>query len=119
MKSRSIVVLTALLAMFSVAGAASKNRNTIQVTEPTVVGSVVLEPGAYTVEWNGTGAATQVTFFHGKDTVATVPATLETAKNPYDSVTTQVQPSGPRSLIEIDTRSLTLHFGAASTASGQ
>jgi hypothetical protein len=52
---------------FSLAGAASKNRSSIQLTEPTAVGSVLLQPGDYTVQWNGAGPDVQVTFLHGKD----------------------------------------------------
>jgi hypothetical protein len=104
---------------FSVTWAASKNRNTIQLTEVTAVGSVVLQPGDYVVEWNGVGPVVQVTFSQGKETIARVAATLETVKNPFDSVITQAQQVGARSLIAIDTRSLTLHFTSPTAASGQ
>ena len=84
MKSRSIVLLAALLAItFSTAGAASKNRKTIELTESIAVGNVILEPGSCTIEWNGAGPQVQVTFSQRKAIMATVPATLEVAKNPF------------------------------------
>ena len=63
MKLRSIAALAVLFAMaLSVAVGAPKNKKTINLTDPTRVGTVVLQPGDYTIEWTGTGSDVQVSF---------------------------------------------------------
>jgi hypothetical protein len=118
--SRSVVLLAAIVAvMLSVAWAAPKNKQTIQLPDATTVGSVTLAPGEYTVQWNGTGPDVEVSFHRGTEIVATAPATLEAARNPQVSVTVDTKQAGVNSLVEIETRTLTLHFAPLNVNSGQ
>lgn len=112
MKLRSIAALAVLFAMaLSVAVGAPKNKKTINLTDPTRVGTVVLQPGDYTIEWTGTGSDVQVSFSHGKNTLVTVPATLEPAQNRIDlTYAYATEPSGVHSLSKIELKNSTLHF---------
>lgn len=118
MKLRSTAILTALAAMaFFVAVAAPTDKKTINLLEPMIVGSVTLQPGEYTIEWNGPGPDVQVSFSRGKNVIVTVPATVESAENPYDIlVTSHIEESGVHSLVRIQTRGSTLHFAAREVA---
>lgn len=121
MKIRSIAILAALFAMAVWAAvAAPTNKRTINLSEPTIVGSLTLTPGQYTIEWNGPGPDVQVSFSQGKNTIVTVPATLEAARNWSDiSVTCRTEESGAHSLVAIKTKSSTLHFAPPSVSGGQ
>ena len=56
MKLRSVGILAALFIMtLSMAMAWPKSKKTINLFEPTTVGSVTLRAGEYTIDWNGTG----------------------------------------------------------------
>ncbi len=112
MKGRSIALLAAFVAiMLSAAIAAPRNRKSITLSEPTIVGSTTLQPGEYTIEWNGSGPDVQVSFSREGTVIATLPATLEAAQNHYDvSVELRLQDSGARSLVDIRTKNSTLHF---------
>jgi hypothetical protein len=121
MKFSSVAILAALVAItLSAAVAAPANKKTIDLFEPTIVGRVTLTPGQYTIEWNGPGPDVQVTFSQGKNTILTVPATLEAAQNWNDiAVTCRTEESGARSLVTIKTKSSTLHFAPPSVSGGQ
>lgn len=121
MKLRSVSILAALLIMtLSVAMAWPKSKKTVNLNEPTVVGSVTLQAGEYTFDWNGTGPEVQVSFSRGDKTFATVPATLTAEHNPQESVlTSQTQESGARLLVEIEMKNATLHFAPSDASSGQ
>jgi len=113
------LVLSGAVAVLSVAVAAPRNKTTIHFWEPTTVGSVVLQPGDYTVVWDGAGPDVKVSFSQGKETITTVPATLVAAQNPFTSFTTRPQESGAHLLIEIDRPTLELHFEPGNVSSGQ
>jgi hypothetical protein len=118
MKLRSVGILAALFIMtLSMAMAWPKSKKTINLFEPTTVGSVTLRAGEYTIDWNGTGPDVQVSFSRGNKTIATVPATLKAERNPYDCTISQPQESGAPLLVEIQMKDSTLHF-APSDASG-
>ena len=120
MKPKWIITVAAIVTlMLSVAVAAPRNKTTIHFWEPTTVGSVVLQPGQYTVVWDGAGPDVKVSFSQGKETITTVPATLEAAENPFTSFTTRPQESGVPLLIEIDRPTLALHFEPGNVSSGQ
>ncbi len=121
MKFRSIALLAALVAMMSLAAtAAPRNRKSITLSEPTIVGSTTLQPGEYTIEWNGTGPDVQVTFSREGTTIATIPATLEAAQNHYDvAVSLRLQDSGVRSLVDLRTKNSTLHFAPHEISSAE
>jgi len=120
MKFRTIGILAALMAIaVSVAVASPTNRKTINLSEPTVVGSVTLQPGEYTIVWNGTAPDVQVSFERRNNIVVTVPATLEAAHNQYDSVAMHTEASGAPSLVEIRTKNSTLHFNSTDVISAK
>jgi hypothetical protein len=120
LKPRSFAILAALFVMaLSVAVAAPKNKKTINLSEPTLIGSITVQPGEYTVEWNGTGPDVQVSFSRGKSTLVTVPATLEAAQNRNEvACTYHIEESGSRSLVAIETNRSTLHFNTTDIAVG-
>ncbi len=53
---------------------------TVKVYENVKVNGTTLAPGKYEVAWEGTGSAVQVSIRQGANTVATIPAAVETAK---------------------------------------
>jgi len=113
MKRKSITILPALITiMLSAAvSAAPTNRKIIQLSEPTIIGSIALMPGEYTVEWGGVGPEVQVSLSLKDKTIATVPAWVEVQQNHPNEflVTTQTHESTQR-LIEFHMKSSTLHF---------
>lgn len=118
MKFRSISILAALLIItLSMAMAWPKGKKTVKIAEPTIVGSVTLQPGEYNIAWSGAGPDVQVNFSRGDKTIATVPATLEAVQNEQDSIVT-LQASGSSSLVEINLKNARLHFGPRDASSG-
>jgi hypothetical protein len=65
-----------LLATAAFAG----EKATVKVYENVKVNGTTLTPGKYEVAWEGTGSAVQVSIRQGANTVATIPAAVETAK---------------------------------------
>lgn len=65
-----------LLATAAFAG----EKATVKVYESVKVNGTTLAPGKYEVAWEGTGSTVQVSIRQGANTVATVPAAVETAK---------------------------------------
>ena len=53
---------------------------TLKVYENIKVNGTTLAPGKYEVAWEGTGSTVQVSIRQGANTVATIPAAVETAK---------------------------------------
>lgn len=116
---KSIAVLAALAMMFSVAVIAAANKKEVHITETVLIGNVTLQPGYYTIEWNGTAPDVQVSFSQRKNTLVTVPATLAPARNRADgAVTYQTEVSGARSLLRIETKSVTLQFAPREAGGG-
>ncbi|HEY2547360.1 MAG TPA: hypothetical protein VGI46_14930 [Candidatus Acidoferrum sp.] len=73
----SVTVLggSLLLAVSAVAGDTIKK--SLHVYENVTVGGTQLTPGDYKVEWSGPGPDVKVSILKGKQTVATVPARIE------------------------------------------
>lgn len=115
----SIAILVTLFAtMWSVVTAAP-NKTTINLVEPTIVRSVILQPGEYTIEWNGPSPDVQVSFLQGNKTIAVVPATLQAVRNRVNlSLMYHTEESGARSLVEIETNRATLHFTTTDVGAG-
>jgi hypothetical protein len=65
-----------LLATAAFAG----EKGTLKVYENVKVNGTTLTPGKYDLAWENTGATVQVSIRQGNNTVATVPAAVETAK---------------------------------------
>lgn len=114
MKPRSLIVMVALMAtMVSLAFATPGHKKKISLAEPTIVENLWLQPGEYTIEWNGTGGRTvQVSFMQGARTVATVTGTIESAQNGHDLalILGEIDGSGTRPLVAIEMRGSTLIF---------
>jgi len=65
-----------LLATAAFAG----EKATVRVYENVKVNGTTLAPGKYEVAWEGTGATVQVSIRQGANTIATIPAAIESAK---------------------------------------
>ncbi len=119
MKAKQLPILAVILTLMVSVAMAAGNKTSIRIDEPTMVGSVILQPGDYTVEWNGLGPDVQVSFLQGRQTITTVPGTLVAGQNPYNAVVTDAQESGTRLLVEIDTKTLAVHLSAAGVGGGK
>jgi hypothetical protein len=65
-----------LLATAAFAG----EKATVKVYENVKVNGAILAPGKYELAWEGNGSTVQLSIRQGSNTVATVPAAVETAK---------------------------------------
>jgi hypothetical protein len=83
--------------------AGDSNKGSLQLYEKTNVEGKLLNPGHYTVTWEGSGPDVQVTVLEGKRTVATFPAHLteQTTKNTEDAYGSSAEADGSRSLTAI------------------
>jgi hypothetical protein len=90
-----------LLASAAVAGDA--NKGSLQLYEKVNVEGKALNPGHYTVTWDGAGPSVQVTVLQGKQTVATFPAHLteQTTRNTEDAYGSATETDGSRTLTAI------------------
>jgi len=66
--------------LFLATAAFAGEKATLNVYESVKVNGTTLAPGKYELVWEGAGSTVQVSIRHGADTVATVPAAVETAK---------------------------------------
>jgi len=84
--------------------AADNNKHSVTFPEPLQLGSTELKAGSYKVEWQGSGPAVQVTFLQSGNTVATVPATLQTNDKQVtqDGVVIDTTSANRKALKEID-----------------
>jgi hypothetical protein len=82
----------------------NKNEGNLMLSDPVQVGSTVLEPGNYKVEWQGSGPNVNVDILQGGKTVATTPATIVGYTTGYDAVVTGPTADNPQKLTlqEID-----------------
>ncbi len=114
MRHRSIALLVTFLAiMSSLAFAIPGHKKKISLAEPTFVGTVLLLPGEYTMEWRrADGRTVEVSFMQGVRTIVNLPATIEAAQNGHnlDLIFGQADRTGTRSLVAIEMRGSTLFF---------
>lgn len=114
-RSLFFAVLLVVIPVFSFA--ASKS---ITLNEPVSVGSTVLKPGDYKVEWNGKGSNVQVKFLQNNKEVASVPATVENKKSGYDGALDLTgSDTQAKQLRAIDFKDMSLKFDQGSSPSGQ
>jgi hypothetical protein len=66
--------------LFLATAAFAGEKASVKIYESVKVNGTTLAPGKYELAWEGAGATVQVSIRHGADTVATVPAAVETAK---------------------------------------
>ena len=102
--SATVLSLTCLLGFGGSTYAATKNGHSVEISDAVQIGGIKPKPGSYTVEWQGTGPAVQVSFQqHGK-TVVTASGTLKTNDDQVrqDAIVTEATGAGTSSLKEID-----------------
>lgn len=105
-----------LLASAAVAGDA--NKASLNLYEKVSIEGKALNPGKYTVIWDGSGPNVQVTVFQGKQTVATFAAhvTEQATRNTEDAygsaadtdgnrTLTAIYPNGKRLSLELESKS--------------
>jgi hypothetical protein len=83
--------------------AGDSNKGSLQLYEKTNVEGKSLNPGHYTVTWEGSGPDVQVSVLQGKQVVATFPAhvTEQATKNNEDAYGSAAETDGTRSLTAI------------------
>lgn len=117
----SVSLLALGLLGSSAAFARESNKTTLNLSEKVTVNGTTLNPGKYTVSWEGSGSAVQVNILQGKQTVATAPAhvTEEPTTNNGNAYGSTAQPDGTRTLttIYVGGQHTTLQFSQADQAS--
>src|SRR5260221_2471862 len=91
------------LLLSSAALAGDSNKASIQLYEKVNVEGKALNPGKYTISWDGSGPNVQVTVSQGKQTVATFAAhvTEQTTRNTEDAYGSSADTNGSRTLTAI------------------
>jgi hypothetical protein len=117
----SVSLLALGLLGSSAAFARESNKTTLNLSEKVSVNGTTLNPGKYTVNWEGSGSTVQVSILQGKQTVATAPAhvTEESTTNNGNAYGSTAQPDGTRTLttIYVGGQHTTLQFNQADQAS--
>jgi hypothetical protein len=100
-----LALVSTLLVWFSLSALAKdKNQRSVDILDSVQVGSTLLQPGNYKVEWQQTGATVNVKFVRDGKVLAEVPGTLKTNDNQVtqDSIVTQITSGNKKVLTEID-----------------
>jgi hypothetical protein len=99
----SLVLFGSALLFSSAAIAGDANKGSLQLYEKVTVEGKALDPGKYTVTWDGSGPNVQVTVLQGKQTVATFPAHLteQTTRNSENAYGSAAETDGSRTLTAI------------------
>jgi hypothetical protein len=99
----SVSLLALGLLGSSAAFARESNKATLNIYEKVTVNGKALNPGKYTVNWEGSGPNVQVNIVQGKQTVATVPAhvTEQATPNANTAYGSTAQADGTRTLTTI------------------
>ena len=100
----AVLSLTCLLGFGGSGHAARNNAHPVEISDAVQIGGTRLKPGNYKVEWQGTGAAVQVSFLQNGKTVVTAPATLKTNDDQVkqDAIVTEATGASTSTLKEID-----------------
>ena len=115
-------LLLGLALLLATSGFAA-NKGSMQVSDPVTVNGTQLNPGEYSVKWDGAGPNVEVSIMRGKNVVATVPArVVDLNQSPVrDSLVTIVNNDGHTSLNEIrfagKTRALAINAESAKVES--
>lgn len=104
LKKYAVFVGGAFLLFSFSAFAKAKDHVMVSLDSPTYVGSTLVKPGQYKVEWRGTPNNEQVSFLDGSTVVATTHGKMEAqAKaSPYTDVDTTPAKDDHRAVHEID-----------------
>ena len=99
-----VLTLTCLFGLGGTARAARDNAHSVEISDAVQIGGTQLKPGYYTVEWQGTGPAVQVSFQKNGKTVVTVPGALKTNDDQVtrDAIVIEATGAGMSSLKEVD-----------------
>lgn len=91
--------------------AASKDSAKITFDQNVIVGGTQVPAGNYRIQWEGAGTSVKVSIIQGKNTIATVPATLVEGKTPYSSaIELKSDETNTRIVEGIEFKNLSLHF---------
>jgi hypothetical protein len=99
----SLAFFGSALLLSSAVLAGEPNKGSLQLYEKVSVEGKALNPGKYTVTWEGTGPNVQVTVLQGKQAVATFPAhvTEQATRNSEDAYGSAAETDGSRTLTAI------------------
>jgi len=99
----SLAFFGSALLLSSAAFAGDSNKGSLQLYEKVNVEGKALNPGHYTITWDGSGSNVQVTVSQGKQTIATFPAHLieQATRNTEDAYGSAAETDGSRSLTAI------------------
>ncbi len=96
------------------------NKTSLNIFEKVTVNGKTLNPGKYTVDWQGTGSTVQVNILQGKQTVATATARVseQPTRNDNNAYGSSAGPDGTRELttIYVGGQRTTLNFGDSQSA---
>ena len=100
MKLSKIVMIAVAGMLLLSAGAFAREKGKLNLTENVTVQGKVLKPGEYKLEWEGSGNNVQLSFIQGRETVATVPATIVPSQNSNlaNASSTTTEADGSKSL---------------------
>ena len=109
--------------LFLASAAFAGEKASVKVFETVKVSGKTLPAGVYNFSWEGTGSSVQVSIQKGKETVATIPAQLETsdfapAGSGY-SIRQQVDGSKSITTVFFAGRKYSLNFDQQASASAQ
>jgi hypothetical protein len=99
----SLAFFGSALLLSSAVLAGEPNKGSLQLYEKVSVEGKALNPGRYTITWDGTGPNVQVTVLQGKQAVATFPAhvTEQATRNTEDAYGSAADTDGTRTLTAI------------------
>jgi hypothetical protein len=99
----SLAFFGSALLLSSAAVAGDSNKGSLQIYEKVNVEGKALNPGKYTITWDGSGPNVQVTVSQGKQTVATFAAHLteQATRNTEDAYGSSADTDGSRTLTAI------------------
>jgi len=99
----SLAFFGSALLLSSAAIAGDANKGSLQLYEKVNVEGKALNPGKYTITWDGSGPNVQVTVSQGKQTVATFSAhvTEQASRNNEDAYGSAAETDGSRTLTAI------------------
>jgi hypothetical protein len=99
----SLAFFGSALLLSSAALAGESNKGTLQLYDAVSVEGKTLNPGKYTITWDGSGPNVQVTISQGKQTIATFAAHLaeQAARNSENAYASSADTTGARSLTTI------------------
>jgi len=99
----SLAFFGSALLLSSAAFAGDSNKGSLQLYEKVNVEGKALNPGKYSITWDGSGPNVQVTVSQGKQTIATFPAHLteQATRNSEDAYGSAAETDGSRSLTAI------------------